>query len=105
MTPLQGSIAVSPTVPQRLPIHAEDFLAGGGEMGERMRAMDWSKTAVGPVSTWPQSLKIAVRIMLTSRYAMWMGWGPELTFFCNVAYRPTLGIKHTWALGASAREV
>src|SRR5262245_36560597 len=103
--PPQGWIAVSPTFPRRPPPHAEEFLAGGGEMGERMRAMDWSKTAVGPISTWPHSLKIAVRIMLTSRYAMWMGWGPALTFLCNDAYRPTLGIKHAWALGAPAREV
>ncbi|MGH8199888.1 MAG: hypothetical protein ACREVO_05915 [Steroidobacteraceae bacterium] len=35
-----------------------------------------------------------------SRYAMWMLWGPELTFFCNDAYLPTLGIKRDWALGS-----
>ena len=57
-------------------------------------------------SGWPQSLKTAVRIMLDSRYAMWLGWGPELTFFYNDAYaRMTLGPKHPWALGRSAREV
>ena len=82
------------------------FLAGGGEMGERTRAFDWSKTPVGPVAGWPQSLKIAVRIMLDSRYAMWLGWGPDFTFFYNDAYaRMTLGPKHPWALGRSAREV
>ena len=42
---------------------------------------------------WPQSLKTIVRVMLDSRYAMWMLWGPELTFFCNDAYLPTVGIK------------
>jgi signal transduction histidine kinase len=36
---------------------------------------------------------------------MWMGWGPELTFIYNDAYRPTLGIKHPWALGISAAKV
>ena len=31
---------------------------------------------------------------------MWMAWGPELTFFCNDAYRrDTLGKKYPWALG------
>jgi signal transduction histidine kinase/DNA-binding response OmpR family regulator len=74
-------------------------------MGARMRALDWSKTPLGPVETWPNSLRVVIRIMLTSRYAMWMGWGPDLTFFCNDAYRPTLGLKHQWALGASARRV
>ena len=44
--------------------------------------------------------------MLSSRFSMWMAWGPELTFFCNDAYRrDTLGKKYPWALGAPAREV
>jgi len=30
------------------------WLASGGEMGERIRALDWSKTALGPVEGWPQ---------------------------------------------------
>jgi hypothetical protein len=46
---------------------APDFLAGGGEMGERMRARDWSKTALGPVRAWPQSLRSAVSILLPSK--------------------------------------
>ena len=62
------------------------FLAGGGEMSERTRAFDWSKTPLGPVAGWPQSLRTIVRIMLDSRYAMWLGWGPDLTFFYNDAY-------------------
>ncbi len=73
--------------------------------GALMRAFDWSKTALGPVDNWPQSLKTTVRIMLTSRYAMWMCWGPDLTFFCNDAYSPTLGVKQTWAIGSRADKV
>ena len=90
-----------PANPAALPY----FLSGGGEMGARMRAQDWSATPLGPAEAWPQSLKTVVRILLTSRYQMWMAWGPELTFFCNDAYLPTLGVKQTWALGASARDV
>ena len=82
-----------------------DFLAGGGEMGERMRALDWTKTPLGPVAAWPQSLKTIVRVMLDSRYAMWMLWGPELTFFCNDAYLPTVGMKRDWVLGARSDKV
>jgi PAS domain S-box-containing protein len=82
------------------------LLAGGGEMGERTRNFDWSCTPLGPIASWPQSLKTVVRIMLDSRYAMWLGWGPEFTFLYNDAYaRMTLGPKHPWALGRSAREV
>ena len=36
---------------------------------------------------------------------MWMAWGPELTFLCNDAYRPTLGLKDPWALGSPAARV
>lgn len=82
-----------------------DFLRSGGEMGARIRSFDWASHPLGPIEGWPQSLKIVIRIMLTSRYAMWMGWGPEFYFFCNDAYLPTVGIKESWVLGASARKV
>lgn len=76
-------------------------------MATLMRSLDWAKTPVGPIETWPQSLKIVVRLLLTSRYAMWMGWGhgTGFTFFYNDAYRPTLGVKHPWALGVPAQDV
>jgi CheY-like chemotaxis protein len=81
------------------------FLAGGGEMGARMRALDWNATPLGDPASWPQSLKTIVRVMLDSRHAMWMLWGPELTFLCNDAYLPTVGIKRDWVLGARSDEV
>ncbi len=74
-------------------------------MAALMRTVDWAQTALGPVEAWPQSLRTVVRIMLTSRYAMWMGWGDQLSFFYNDAYRPTLGVKHPWALGQPAQSV
>jgi PAS domain S-box-containing protein len=82
-----------------------EFLAGGGEMGARMRALDWTKTPLGSPERWPQSLKTIVRMMLDSRYAMWMLWGPEFTFFCNDAYLPTVGIKANWVLGSRSDKV
>src|SRR5579871_2068394 len=84
---------------------APEFLIGGGEMGARMRAHDWAGTSLGPPGRWPQSLKTIVRVMLDSRYAMWMLWGPELTFFCNDAYLPTVGLKRDWVLGARSDKV
>jgi PAS domain S-box-containing protein len=79
---------------------------GDSEMARRVRAFDWSTTPVGPVSRWPRSLRTVVRVMLDSRYAMWLGWGPDFTFFYNDAYAAmSLGPKHAWALGRSAREV
>ena len=90
---------------ERTPAAVRECFAGNGEMAARMQVFDWSKTPVGAVEDWPQSLRTVVRIMLTSRYAMWMAWGPDLTLFYNDAYTPTLGIKHAWALGAPAAKV
>jgi PAS domain S-box-containing protein len=91
--------------PESTHVTAPDFLSGGGELGALMRAKAWGDTPLGRPEHWPQSLKTVVRILLTSRYQMWMGWGKDLSFFYNDAYRPTLGVKHAWALGCPAREV
>ncbi|HEY8550643.1 MAG TPA: ATP-binding protein [Vicinamibacterales bacterium] len=82
-----------------------DVLRGGGEMGALMRAFDWSKTAVGPVHTWPQSLRTALSILLETGFPMYIAWGPSFTQFYNDGYRPILGsTKHPHALGASTFE-
>ncbi|HEX5750274.1 MAG TPA: ATP-binding protein [Archangium sp.] len=86
------------------PAHHE-VLRGGGEMGALMRALDWSTTAVGPVETWPQSLRTVLSILLTSRHPIFLWWGQELVQFYNDAYRPILGAtKHPRALGQRGRE-
>ncbi|MDR3536862.1 MAG: ATP-binding protein [Acetobacteraceae bacterium] len=74
-------------------------------MGATIRTHDWTEASLGPLVGWPQALRTVLRIMLTSRYAMWLAWGPDLTFFCNDAYLPTLGRKQDWALGAPASKV
>ncbi|HYQ84886.1 MAG TPA: histidine kinase dimerization/phospho-acceptor domain-containing protein, partial [Rubrobacter sp.] len=82
-----------------------DFLDGGGEMGERMREADWSRSPLGPVEQWPRSLKTAVRIMLTSRQPMFVWWGEELINLYNDAYKAIVGGKHPDALGQPASQV
>ena len=78
----------------------------GGALGRLVSDFDWAKTPLGSIQQWPQSLKTVVRAMLASRFAMWMSWGPELTFLYNDAYaKMTLGKKHPWALGRPSREV
>lgn len=78
------------------------LFVGGGEMGERIRQLDWSQTLLGPVSTWPQSLITAVNIMLHSRFPMMVHWGPELVHFYNDGYATILQGKHPGALGQPA---
>ena len=80
-------------------------LAGGGQMGARMRAMDWSTTPLGPVEQWPQSLRSAISICLGSRFPIAIYWGPQLTLLYNDAWAPVPAERHPWALGRPAREV
>ncbi len=82
-----------------------DFFSGGGEMGERMRAIDWSRNPLGPVQNWTRSLKTAVRIMLTSRQPMFVWWGSELINLYNDAYKGIVCEKHPGALGQPAAVV
>src|SRR5262245_24092403 len=83
----------------------ESVLGGGGAMGARMRAFDWSTTALGPLDQWPQSLRISVRIMLGAVYPMAIGWGPDYTLLYNDAQRALFGAKDAVALGRSTRDV
>lgn len=81
------------------------FLSGGGELGGLMRAHNWRATPLGPPESWPNSLKIAIRIMLTSLQPIWIGWGHDLTYFYNDPYKSIIGGKHPWALGRPTKEV
>ena len=81
------------------------FLSGGGEMGALIRSHDWAATPLGPPQRWPHSLKTAVRIMLTSRQPIWIGWSAELIYFYNDPYKAIIGGRHPWALGRPTREV
>ena len=85
--------------------HVSDWPAGGGEMGRLVRAMDWSKTKLGPIERWPSSLKTMLGVMLGSRFPMLLWWGPDLLHLYNDAYRPILRDKHPASLGAPAAEV
>ncbi|GAB3979715.1 hypothetical protein GCM10028806_45660 [Spirosoma terrae] len=81
----------------------EQFLAGGGEMGKLIRSMDWSKTPLGPVSSWPQSLRTSVSLCLSSTFPILIAWGPETIQIYNDSYRPICGAKHPESMGQNFR--
>ena len=82
-----------------------EIFAGGGEMGALMRATNWSKTKLGSVEAWPQSLRTMLGVVLGSRFPMLLWWGPDLLHLYNDAYRPILRDKHPASLAAPAAEV
>src|SRR5471032_2740070 len=82
------------------------FLSAPGQLGGLIAAYDWSQTPLGPISVWPQSLRTAVSLMLSSRQPMWIGWGPQITFLYNDAYIGVLSLaKHPSALGLPAAQI
>jgi two-component system sensor histidine kinase VicK len=87
------------------PINSHTFLEGGGKMGALIRSHDWSQTPLGNPETWPECLKIATSIILSTPFPMYIAWGKEYTQLYNDGYRPILGsTKHPQALGISTRE-
>jgi PAS domain-containing protein len=81
------------------------FLAGGGEMGALIRAHPWADTPLGAAESWPQGLKTAVRMALTTRHPIFIFWGPEHVCLYNDGYRHSLGPeKHPSMLGARGRD-
>ncbi|MFN4140534.1 ATP-binding protein [Aestuariivirga sp.] len=74
-------------------------------MGALIRDYDWLSSSLGTPASWPQSLKTAVRIMLTSRQPIWIGWGADLIYLYNDPYKSIIGGKHPWALGRPTAEV
>ena len=79
-------------------------LTGGGEMGDRIRAFDWSNTLLGSLENFPQSLRSILRLMLSSKASMAIFWGTDLIQFYNNAYTPLIGAKHPMLLGQPAHE-
>lgn len=79
-------------------------IAAGGEAGELLARIDWSRTSLGPMERWPQSLVSSVSILLASHAQIVMFWGADYVALYNNAYAPTIGDKHTVAFGQPAEQ-
>jgi PAS domain S-box-containing protein len=79
-------------------------LAGGGQMGKVVRSMDWTKTPLGPIGSWPQSLRTTVSLCLASNFPISLAWGPKHVQIYNDGYWPICGKKHPEAMGQDFSE-
>src|SRR5450432_1322596 len=82
----------------------QDWLADGGEMGKCVRSMDWSATPLGPIESWPQSLRTTVSLCLASNFPISLAWGPHHVQIYNDGYWPICGGKHPHSLGQDFSE-
>src|SRR5262245_58638439 len=81
-----------------------DFVAGGGAMGEVIRSTDWSTTPLGPMASWPQSLRTTVSLCLASNFPINVIWEPGRNQIYNDGYGPLTGAKHPGSMGQDFRE-
>jgi len=79
-------------------------IVGSGDTGDLVGAKDWSATPLGPLTSWPQSLKTAVDLMLASPLAMIVLWGPELIQIYNDGYALIAAARHPRALGQPTQD-
>ncbi|MEJ2882324.1 ATP-binding protein [Pedobacter sp. GR22-6] len=81
------------------------FLQGGGQLGELIREKDWSATSLNAPEAWPENLRSAVAIALSSGFPIAIYWGADFSLLYNDAWSSIPGQKHPWALGRPGAEV
>ncbi|MEU4691917.1 chemotaxis protein CheB [Actinoplanes sp. NPDC023714] len=84
-------------LPQVLAVEA--VFAAGNEMGERMAAVNWAGTPLGPLEAWPEVLRNTVATVLAAQVPMNLMWGRDMVQLYNDAYRDLAGDKHPAMLG------
>ena len=66
-----------------------NFLPLDSLVSELILRHDWAATPVGPVESWPQSLRTALGMILHSKFPTYMVWARDLISFCNsITERP-----------------
>lgn len=82
------------TKPSRPPESWPDSLNNGSEMAGRILSRDWSRTALGPIESWPAALRTALGMCLSTRFPMYIYWGPDRLQFYNDAGIWIMGTRH-----------
>ena len=81
-----------------------DWLIGGGEMAKVIKSTDWSTTPLGPIESWPQSLRTVVSLAQASNSPISLSWGANHVQIYNDGYWPICGDKHPVSMGQDFRE-
>jgi signal transduction histidine kinase/PAS domain-containing protein/ActR/RegA family two-component response regulator len=87
------------TTPARYP-----FLMGGGEAAGIIAGFDWAATSLGPIESWPGSLKSTVALILRSPVPIVTLWGEDGIMIYNDGYSGFAGGRHPNLFGSKVRE-
>jgi PAS domain S-box-containing protein len=90
---------------ESLTARVSHLIIGQSEMAARIRSYDWSRTPLGPLEDWSETLLATANLMLHSPFPTILSWGPEMVFLYNDAAISTLTTKHPGALGSLYRGV
>src|ERR1700761_5128111 len=71
---------------------------------EFIATFDWSNTAVGPIETWPTSLKSMVSMIVELPTPAIIFWGPTHTQIYNDGYAVIMGPRHPKYFGSTFEE-
>jgi PAS domain S-box-containing protein len=80
------------------------FLAGGGELAERIAAYPWNTTPIGPIEQWGAPLRNTVALMLRSDVPMVLLWGEHGVMIYNDGYSEFAGGRDSRLLGSNVLE-
>ncbi|WP_213948955.1 PAS domain-containing sensor histidine kinase [Luteibacter sp. dw_328] len=80
------------------------WLDRGGEAGALIRAFDWTRTPLGALETWSQSLRTITAMLLLSPVPIVLLWGPQGIMIYNDAYSIFAGARHPRLLGSEVRK-
>lgn len=75
-----------------------------GEMADLIRRHDWRSTSIGPIETWPQSLRTTVSLLIAAPIPIVLLWGEDGVMIYNDAYSDFAGGRHPQLLGSKVRE-
>lgn len=63
------------------------------------RSIDWSRSLLGPLSTWEETLRLFASFVLADSRAGCLWWGPDFTAIYNEAYAPLAAQVHPSLMG------
>jgi hypothetical protein len=68
---------------------------------EHIRNVNWSKTSLGPISSWSYELNVLITTLMLETRPTALFLGPEHTILYNLAYAAVSGSRHPAILGQS----